>query len=444
MTSSREDEVELHALINGKSSFELEEDVHPHDEDVFELEDPLHNGLGRPTRSERWTKFFVLALACTFSIGSHYAQDCIGPLKDILKQDLLISDSQISLILGSNLVANTVVPIIAGVLVARFGTLKSSLFATGVLFLGQAINLLALCLGSVHGMIFGLCLFGYLQAHWLTDDSSGISPLSLIQETLVVQVFEGESMGLAVALGLVVGKATSFIASFSTVPLALYTPLSYRTPFIVSTSLTLFSVILNIVFVISFSRPSATGTLNKAEAHIRAHKTVSMKDIYAMSSLFWFYLILCILAGAVWIPFVQLSATIVKHRFQLQDEQAAQYASIILFLPILLYPLAGWITDRFGRRLSLCNLLGWAANLVLFCSLSSLACYILLLVPTEIVRTPLVAIACFAFGYGPAPLLLVIIAPFLTEHISTALGLHKALEMAGSTLMQTVYPKDAN
>jgi len=77
-------------------------------------------------------------------------------------------------------------------------------------------------------------------------------------------------------------------------------------------------------------------------------------------------------------------------------------------------------------------------DLVLFCSLSSLACYVLLLVPTEIVRTPLVAIICFAFGYGPAPLVLVIIAPFLTEHVSTALGLHKSLEMAGSTLMQTV------
>jgi hypothetical protein len=65
-----------------------------------------------------------------------------------------------SLVLGSNLVANTIVPIIAGVLVARFGTLKSSLCATGVLFLGQLVNLIAVSLRSVNGMIFGLCLFG--------------------------------------------------------------------------------------------------------------------------------------------------------------------------------------------------------------------------------------------------------------------------------------------
>jgi len=78
------------------------------------------------------------------------------------------------------------------------------------------------------------------------------------------------------------------------------------------------------------------------------------------------------------------------------------------------------------------------ADLVLLCSISSLTCYILLLFPTSLVRTPLFSILCFAFGYGPAPLLLVIIAPFLTEHISTALGLHKSFEMSGSTLMQTV------
>lgn len=162
-------------------------------------------------------------------------------------------------------------------------------------------------------------------------------------------------MGLAIALGLVVGKAASFFASFTTVPLALYTPLSYRAPFIVSTSLTFFSVLLNIVFVRAFSRSSNSSTLSNAEAHIRAHKTVAMKDIYAMSGLFWFYLLVCLLAGAVWTPFVQLSTTIVKHRFAMQDVGAADYASIILFLPIFLYPLVGWFTDRYGRRLSACN-----------------------------------------------------------------------------------------
>ena len=159
MSTGAED-VELHSLI--KSCHEYDQDANTfHSPLELDIDDPV---VPKP-HSATWTKFFVLALACTFSIGSHYAQDCIGPLKDILKTDLSISDSQISLILGSNLVANTIVPVIAGVLVARFGTLKSSLFATGVLFLGQAVNLVALIYDNVPGMILGLCLFGYFLVY---------------------------------------------------------------------------------------------------------------------------------------------------------------------------------------------------------------------------------------------------------------------------------------
>lgn len=152
--------VELESLVNGKTYLDHDESVDT-PRGSFELDSPAPFDSDTPVRSERWTKLFVLALACTFGIGSHYSQDCIGPLKDILKKELSISDSQMSLILGSNLVANTIVPIVAGVLVARFGTLKSSLVATSVLFLGQAITLFAVAHGSVHGMILGLCLFGY-------------------------------------------------------------------------------------------------------------------------------------------------------------------------------------------------------------------------------------------------------------------------------------------
>jgi fucose permease len=152
--------VELNPLIEGKPSLVDREVEEVSDRDSLDIEVHLTDDAPGPPHSERWTKIFVLLLACTFSIGSHYSQSCIGPLKDILKKELSISDSQFSLILGSNLVANTIVPIIAGVLVARFGTLRSSVFATGVLFLGQLINLLAVLKGSVPGMIFGLCLFG--------------------------------------------------------------------------------------------------------------------------------------------------------------------------------------------------------------------------------------------------------------------------------------------
>jgi MFS family permease len=149
-----EDGVELHPLVS-KPSFTHSDSPPPGSPSPLRALPPT-----RPPHSERGTKLFVLFLACTFSIGSHYSQDSLGPLKDILKQDLHITDTQMSLILGSHLVANTVLPIVAGVLVARFGTLRSSLVATGVLFLGQGVNLWGVLRGDVKVMILGLCLFG--------------------------------------------------------------------------------------------------------------------------------------------------------------------------------------------------------------------------------------------------------------------------------------------
>lgn len=165
MAVTPEDGVELAPLVNRKSSFD--QNSFDSSRTSSEIDLVVHDSDVSPRHPERWTKLFVLALACTFGIGSHYSQNCIGPLKDILKKELSITDSQMSLVLGSNLIANTIVPIIAGLLVARFGTLKSSLFATTVLFLGQAINLFAVIHGSVRGMIFGLCLFGYIFQHRL-------------------------------------------------------------------------------------------------------------------------------------------------------------------------------------------------------------------------------------------------------------------------------------
>jgi fucose permease len=163
MAVTPEDGVELAPLVSRKSSFD--QNSFDSGRTSSQLDLVIHNSDTSSRHPERRTKLFVLALACTFGIGSHYSQNCIGPLKDILKKELSITDSQMSLVLGSNLIANTIVPIIAGLLVARFGTLKSSLFATTVLFLGQAINLFAVIHGSVPGMIFGLCLFGYVLRH---------------------------------------------------------------------------------------------------------------------------------------------------------------------------------------------------------------------------------------------------------------------------------------
>jgi hypothetical protein len=65
---------------------------------------------------------------------------------------------------------STWTPLVGGLLVCRFGTARSSIVATFVIFLGQAILLIGDFLGSVVCMSLGLFIFGL-----------GISPLSVVQ-----------------------------------------------------------------------------------------------------------------------------------------------------------------------------------------------------------------------------------------------------------------------
>jgi MFS family permease len=67
--------------------------------------------------------------------------------------------------------------------------------------------------GTMHGslvvMACGLFLFGM-----------GVSPLAVVQETLLARLSPGGHLGLSLALGLVSGKSASFISALISKPLA--------------------------------------------------------------------------------------------------------------------------------------------------------------------------------------------------------------------------------
>lgn len=92
---------------------------------------------------------------------------------------------------------------------SRFGTAWSSIVCTGAVLLGEMI----LYHGATHGnlvtMASGLFLFGL-----------GVSPLSVVQETLLARLSPGGHLGLSLALGLVSGKLASFISAMVSLPLA--------------------------------------------------------------------------------------------------------------------------------------------------------------------------------------------------------------------------------
>ncbi|KAF8642248.1 hypothetical protein AX16_009523 [Volvariella volvacea WC 439] len=415
--------------LAGAGTLEAEPDNQPQ---VHPRHDPLR---------AYFIRTLALLCACSLSIGSHYASYVLAPLKSRLSRELGTSHSEFSLLISAFSLNSTWTPLVGGVLASTLGTTLTSILATGVIFLGQLLLLLGDIAGNVRLMALGLFIFGL-----------GVSPLAVVQETIIVRFFKSHGLGVSMALGLIAGKGASFVAARTAYPLSKM--FGSRAPFYVATALATLSMVVNLLYIAASkwlidgagaelesvdiaeeARRRAIASMTEAQAleRVAEKRRVKIREITKLGDVFWAYVGLNILCGMIWSPFIHLAANIIELRYMLDEEVAADLASYLLAGSLVLYPACGMVVDRYNRRPIVVYLL------VLSSILTCLA-YIWLVLPPLWTRSPGAGIAIFAMGHGFAPLLLVLLVPEIVpaKYISTALGVHKSLEQTGSTIFQTL------
>jgi MFS family permease len=85
-------------------------------------------------------------------------------------------------------------------------------------------------------MVFGMFVFGL-----------GVSPLSVVQETIIIRFFKSHGLGVSMALGLIAGKGASFVSAITSYPLT--QRFGMHAPFYVATLLAGLSVVVNLIYV---------------------------------------------------------------------------------------------------------------------------------------------------------------------------------------------------
>ncbi|KAG8759577.1 hypothetical protein FRC14_005606 [Serendipita sp. 396] len=392
----------------------------------------------------RWWKFFIRSLALTcamaLSIGSHFGSYFLGPLKSRLSREIGTNNAQFSLLIAAFDLNSTWTPLVGGLLVCRFGTARSSIVATFAIFLGQVVLLIGDLLENVLCMSVGLFIFGL-----------GISPLAVVQETIVVRFFASHGLGISLAIGLIAGKGASFLSARISYPVSQkYGP---HAPFVLATLLALFSFGINLIYLSCSSwlarsvgvqlepgeeekRPDILGarmTAQEATIRVTEKRIVRLKDMQRFGDVFWLYLAINVLCGAIWSPFTHLASNIIEQRYALSEAEASRQASLLLAGSLFLYPICGLLTDRLKYGSTVFALFTLSALLTLIC-------YGWVVVPPSWTKTPMPAMLSFSGGHGFSTLLLVILVPHLLplSHVSTGLGAHKSIEKAGSTISQTL------
>ncbi|KAF9115980.1 hypothetical protein BGX27_005417 [Mortierella sp. AM989] len=361
--------------------------------------------------------FFCASL---LGVSTHFTLHLAGPLKDVLKENVGISNTQFSLLQSSLTLFPTVVPLIGGLLVERYGTGPSSIVFTSIVIIGQIIVVLGCWTHSVKIMIVGFILFGL-----------GAAPITLIQETIWVRYFRNNNLGIVLAMGLTSGKLAGFLALATSVSLSTLPPFGFVTPFLVSLAIAIFAWVMNIIFLTLLKKPKeGMDTMTKITILLKAKRTnIGWREVYGFSSMFWTLLVISFLVGASWNPFMHQASNIVKHRYMLSDQQAGLESSIILAVPLITYPFLGTFIDHAGKRAWL--LLATAGLLI--------STHVVLLIPFESVPIPSsIPMLLFALSLSLGTLSIVTSMPVLTKHVPTGLGLHRSIDNIGATLFGTI------
>ncbi|KAI0724538.1 MFS general substrate transporter [Cerioporus squamosus] len=405
----------------------------------------LNDGRDHPSPARAYfIRSLALLCACSLSVGSHYGTYILGPLKSRLAREMGTNNTEFSLMISAFSLNSTWTPLVGGLLASRLGTTFTSILATGIIFLGQALLLIGNLSDSARIMALGMFVFGM-----------GVSPLAVVQETIIVRFFKSHGLGVSLALGLVAGKGASFISALTSYPLS--QRFGPHAPFYAATLLSAFSFTINLIYLSASKwlvRESGTeleASEIHAEAHARAASTagisseaealeevakkrmVRLRDITKLGDVFWAYIGLNVLCGAIWSPFTHLVANILQRRYDLTEADASLKGSYVLGGSVILYPITGFVIDRVKRS-------NFVMRLFLLSGILTLCAYLWLAAPPSLTQTPLPGIISFALGHGFSPLLLVVIVPRIVplKYVSTTLGAHKALEQTGSTIFQTL------
>ncbi|KAI0318983.1 major facilitator superfamily domain-containing protein [Amylostereum chailletii] len=369
------------ALINDPDSREIDA-LLSHDGDRAN-ESADEDDHGEPTELLRAGAYGIRALAllcaCSLSIGSHYGVYILAPLKSRLSREMGTSNTEFSLLISAFSLNSTWTPLVGGLLASRLGTTLTSILATGVILSGLCILLIGDLTEDVRCMTLGMFVFGV-----------GVSPLAVVQETIIVRYFKSHGLGLSMAIGLLRQEARR----------------------------------------ISLEDVSEAQALKQVAEKKRVR---SLREVADLGDVFWAYIFVNVLCGAIWHPFSQLSSNIIEHRFDLTERDASTQASFVLAGSIFLYPVVGFIIDRVKRPY-------FVIFMLLLSSVFTMLAFVWLVLPPSATRSAWPAIVSFGTGIGYAPLLLVVIVPQLvpTKYISTTLGAHKSLEQTGTVISQTL------
>ncbi|WWD20457.1 hypothetical protein CI109_104933 [Kwoniella shandongensis] len=154
-------------------------------------------------------KIGAFSMIIFFSTGAVILQDVSTPLKSTFKKELGITNAQYGTITSATSLVNTILPIIGGIGMDRWGATYAAIISSLFVVVGAVVAASSANSNNYGVLVGGLIVMGF-----------GSTVIQNVQSKLYVHWFRGSSLGLVIALNMAwQQRITSIIARASAVPL---------------------------------------------------------------------------------------------------------------------------------------------------------------------------------------------------------------------------------
>ncbi len=358
--------------------------------------------VARPTPSLGAQALFFVSAALVM-LGNYYGYDSIGPVAELLAQQLHFNDTQIGTLNAIYSLPNIFLVVVGGVLVDRFSARVMVLATTAICLVGAVLTALG---EHFTVMAAGRLLFGI-----------GSETLVVAVLVALAQWFTGRYFALQLALNISLARLGSYLADRSpTFARHLYEQ-GWQPPLWLAVGFAGLSFAAAVLYFYVDRRQAARGTLAMAPRPER----IDWSHLLRFPAGYWLLVGTCVAFYSVIFPFRSTFA--IKYLQEAQGlslEQAGTLNSYVFLAAAFATPVFGLLLDRTGR-----NALLLAAGAVLL----PLSFLVLGAMPgSAAVSTALLGLS---FSFLPAVLWPTVPRYAAPEQLGTAYGLMTTLQNAG-------------
>jgi MFS family permease len=281
-----------------------------------------------PPAAYRWLVLVVISLAM---FANYYVYDSIAPIADILKSDLGFTDANIGSLYSFYSIAAVIVLLIGGVIIDRFGTVKSTILFAAICTVAAILNAVS---SDLTVMLVARFLLGV-----------GSEPLIVAITTALAKWFKGKELSFAFGINLTIARLGSVGADWSPT-WAGFAYDGWQGPLIVAA----------VIGVLVLGAALAYGALEKVASkryglgQAGEIDKLVLSDLFVFSRSFWYVVLLCVTFYSAMFPFRSFSIKFFIESWELTREVAGRYNSVLPFAAMIATPLFGLWVDKVGKR----------------------------------------------------------------------------------------------